>query len=57
MGRYTFKMMIDGIQLKDTFAMKNTNKLSCTYIHTNGKSTKDRIFISKDYILNTHCKL
>ena len=41
--------MIDGIQLKDTFAMKNTNKISYTYIHTNGKSTIDRIVISKDY--------
>ena len=45
----SFKMMIDGIQLKDTFAMKNTNKISYKYIHTNGKSTIDRIFISKDY--------
>ena len=45
----SFKMMIDGIKLKDTFAMKNTNKISYKYIHTNGKSTIDRIFISKDF--------
>jgi hypothetical protein len=40
--------MIDGIQLKDTFAIKKANKISYTYIHTNGKSTIDRIFLSKD---------
>jgi hypothetical protein len=33
--------------------MKNANKISYTYIHTNGKSTIDSIFISKYY--NSKC--